>query len=461
MNIDVNSKITTNAVTTTTTAKPQTEESVTFSEELSTLSTKEITQEEPEDENQKVTADSVVKQEELKNEEPEKEKAEEDEKNINFKKEENIKPQNEKEQLPDGNVPKDNTDKLNIVIDGLEDVVAQINNKLNQQPNDKPEENNEKNNLDHYNEYNKQDEKDIFELNTSDNIKEKVEIINITDKNTTEPKPFEDNLSDISELTSEPHSNKINDIKKKNEKEGNTLINNEMNIPEPNETLKFQMNASMNFSNEDKPFANFINQKDGKKLNSSTKDLAEEEAILSTMNENIAMANKNQILAEKELQSDSKVKTVVNSQGIKKVDKRTNVTVDTIVKYDTVVMNKDDVDFFAKLVENGQAEMPQATQKSSHISKTLADMLAKSMKDNQPVRIDFDNNISVIIKISRDGKISADFLPSSQIAEAYLKENLPLLKQKFDDNNIEYDELNHREQKQNEKENRKKGQKDE
>lgn len=80
------------------------------------------------------------------------------------------------------------------------------------------------------------------------------------------------------------------------------------------------------------------------------------------------------------------------------------------------------------------------------------------MKDNQPVRIDFDNNISVIIKIGRDGKISADFLPSSQVAEAYLKENLPLLKQRFDESNIEYDELNHRQQKQDEKENQKKGQ---
>ena len=66
-------------------------------------------------------------------------------------------------------------------------------------------------------------------------------------------------------------------------------------------------------------------------------------------------------------------------------------------------------------------------------------MLAKSMENNKPLRIDFDNNISVIIKISRDGKITADFLPSSQVAEAYLKENLPLLRQKFNENNIEYD----------------------
>jgi len=78
------------------------------------------------------------------------------------------------------------------------------------------------------------------------------------------------------------------------------------------------------------------------------------------------------------------------------------------------------------------------------------------MEKNQPVRIDFDNNISVIIKISREGKITADFLPSSQVAEAYLRENLPLLRQRFDDNNIEYDSLNQRERRDNNKENKKK-----
>ena len=71
------------------------------------------------------------------------------------------------------------------------------------------------------------------------------------------------------------------------------------------------------------------------------------------------------------------------------------------------------------------------------------------------------NNFNAIDS-NTDGKISADFLPSSQVAEAYLKENLPILRQRFDDNNIDYDELNQRkQQRQNDKDNRKKGRKDE
>ena len=88
-------------------------------------------------------------------------------------------------------------------------------------------------------------------------------------------------------------------------------------------------------------------------------------------------------------------------------------------------------------------------------------MLAKAKETQQPLRIDFDNGISVIIKISRDGKVSADFLPSTQIAEAYLKENLPLLKQRFDEKNLEYEELNRRERREQKEDNQKKGRRDE
>ena len=327
MNIDVSSKVTsTNNVSTTYSSKNQSDDSVKFSDELSSLSSKET-------------------------KEPEKT--------------ENTEKQQEAEENA-------GDEELGDVIDGLEDAVAEMNDKLN-----------------------------------------------------------------------------------KPEKEDNTLINNDMNIQEQKDLQMFQMNANMNFNSDGQPFANFMNSQDEQKLSASAKDLEEESAILSTMSENIAMANKNRLLNEN-------VKTVSNSEGVRKVDKQSNVTVETVVKFDNVIMSKDDADFFAKLVENGQADMTQATLKSSKVSKTLADLLAKSMKDNQPVRIDFDNNISVIIKISRDGKISADFLPTSQVAEAYLKENLPLLKQRFDENNIEYDELNHRERKQdNEKEDRKKEQKDE
>lgn len=246
-----------------------------------------------------------------------------------------------------------------------------------------------------------------------------------------------------------------------NDKEGDDLINNDYNID--NKDLLPQMMPNMNFGGDGQPFSSFMNNSEqnssSNKLSASSKDLAEEAAILSTMAENIAIANKINAQKQAEENEPAANKIVHQQDGIKKVDTKTNIVQETIVKYDTVLVNEADAEVFANLVQNGEANLnnlaPEAAQKSVEVSKTLADLLAKAMEDNKPVRIEFDNGISVIIKVSREGKLTADFLPSTQVAEAYLKENLPLLKQRFDEQNIEYDELNQRERKEKEQDKKK------
>ena len=236
------------------------------------------------------------------------------------------------------------------------------------------------------------------------------------------------------------------------------MINNDFNIQDKKD-IQPQVNINMGFNSDGQPFSSFMNnenEKQGKASNqilgTTLEDIAEEKAILSTMEENIAIANKNQML------KDSKV--VINEEGIKRVDTTSGIKLETIVKYDTVVLTEADAELFVNLVEKGEVDLNQLTSKTAErftqVSKSLANLIATAMEKNQPVRIEFDNNISVIIKISREGKISADFLPSSQVAEAYLKENLPLLRQRFNDNNIEYDSLNQRERKDQSKEHNKK-----
>ena len=425
MNIETtNSKITSAKINTGSTSAVKTakEDSSKFSEELTALSKQEETDEvkDTKTETEKKEETEDIKQGEQTSVEEDKESETQE-----TKQEKTSDKQKDEDSLKTQEA--DGEDKLNTkmddILNGLQDTVEEINKVKNPNP------------LDH-------------------SYEKPADVI----KN---PKPGSD--------------------KNKND-EDNILINNDMNIQEPKEPLTPQMNSGMNFNTNGQPFREFINNQQSE-LGLSQKDLEEESAVLSTMSENLAIASKNMLLAknaekdakksesvlpaqELEIPAETvqpKTKTVSNEQGIKKVDTKTNVTVETVVKYDNVIMDAVDVEFFTKLVENGSVDMNSVRQsaKSSQVSKTLADMLAKSMQDNQPVRIDFDNNISVIIKVSRQGKISADFLPSSQVAEAYLKENLPLLRQRFDENNIEYDELNQRRQRQDEKEDRKKGRKDE
>ena len=83
------------------------------------------------------------------------------------------------------------------------------------------------------------------------------------------------------------------------------------------------------------------------------------------------------------------------------------------------------------------------------------DKLSESMKTNQPFRIDFDKDVSVIIKVNKDGSLAANFIPGDKAVEQYLKNNISFLKQRFDDQNLPYSELSYSNSRQQQQERRK------
>ena len=134
-------------------------------------------------------------------------------------------------------------------------------------------------------------------------------------------------------------------------------------------------------------------------------------------------------------------------------------------KYDCLTMDRHDAMFFAKSIKgenysfsvNGEVLMQnmatdvqsiEKTYKSAEVSKTLMDMLSNSQSTQKPVRIDFGNDISAILRVSQDGKISAEFIPSDKVAEEYLKNNISYLQQTFKEQDIPYNDLTYRQQRQ-------------
>ena len=53
------------------------------------------------------------------------------------------------------------------------------------------------------------------------------------------------------------------------------------------------------------------------------------------------------------------------------------------------------------------------------------------------------------MKIDKNGKVSAEFIPSDKVAEQYLKDNIAFLRQTFDEQHLAYNELTYREQSKN------------
>ncbi len=77
------------------------------------------------------------------------------------------------------------------------------------------------------------------------------------------------------------------------------------------------------------------------------------------------------------------------------------------------------------------------------VSQTLLNALKEARETNQPLRIDFASNVSVILRVGRDGVLSAQFIPGDKVAEQYLKNNIEALKSSFDEKDLPYNELSY------------------
>ncbi len=130
--------------------------------------------------------------------------------------------------------------------------------------------------------------------------------------------------------------------------------------------------------------------------------------------------------------------------------------------YDSISMEFEDALFFVNLTQEGQfsVENNQAgefksllkldvvqnvvSSKTVEVTNQLTSLIEKAQKTQKPVRISFDNDVSVILKIDKHGKVTAEFIPGSLEVENYLRNNIASLRQKFDEQNLPYNDLFYR-----------------
>ena len=131
--------------------------------------------------------------------------------------------------------------------------------------------------------------------------------------------------------------------------------------------------------------------------------------------------------------------------------------------YDVINMSDSDANFFANLVQNTDMSMKSISDSINQalmnnnaetVQKVLMDKLAESMKTSQPFRIDFDKDVSVIIKVNKDGSLAANFIPGDKAVEQYLRNNISSLRQRFDEQNLPYSELSYSNQNRQQQERR-------
>ena len=228
--------------------------------------------------------------------------------------------------------------------------------------------------------------------------------------------------------------------------------------------LETNINTDKNSENLDKK----ENKKNSQILHETEEELLEDSKILSTEEENLEMARRN---AAMNRLSDDDYKTTENEMmflnDIIAMNNQMNVNVSDIIKNTQNIMsalenqtkNLDnriniselsdkDVDCIIGLLRRGTSDTSNFTDENNEelniLSEKFLQLLRDSIINNKVFRIDFDNQISVIIRIDKEGKLNAEFLTTDDAMETYLKNNLHVLKKRFEDLKVEYNEVSYR-----------------
>ena len=203
-------------------------------------------------------------------------------------------------------------------------------------------------------------------------------------------------------------------------------------------------------------------------LHETEEELLEDKAILSTEEENLEMARRNAALnrlsdedyktSEDDMMFLNDIVAMNNQMGVNVSDvvKNTKNIMETLESYTKTLDNRidisqltaEDVDCLIGLLRKGTSDTSHFTDDNNEelniLSEKFLALLRDSIINKKVFRIDFDNRISVIIRIDTEGKLNAEFLTDDEAMETYLKNNLHVLKERFEELNIDYKEISYK-----------------
>lgn len=250
-------------------------------------------------------------------------------------------------------------------------------------------------------------------------------------KKTSSESSFKDEMDKVSstekskknEKTSDKKNDKVDEVSQKDEKTTNTENNANQNQDKNDaQSQAEQLNGMVDFSN----FGS-LSVSDANSM--LTNDIAQMLNINNT--------------AVTGLAADMKV----TASGMMNLD------------YSSISMTESDADFFINLTQKNDVSVQNITAQAQNmlnqgvdakevkqnvqISETLLNAINIAKENNQPLRIDFDQNMSVIMRFGKDGTIAANFIPGDKAVEQYLRNNIESLKNTFRENDLPYSDLSY------------------
>lgn len=255
-------------------------------------------------------------------------------------------------------------------------------------------------------------------------------------KKTSSESSFKDEMDKVSstekskknEKTSDKKNDKVDDVSQKDEKTTNT------------ENKITDNNANQNQDKNDAQSQ--VEQLNGMVDFSNFGSLSVSDANSMLTNDIAQMLNINNT-AVTGLAADMKV----TASGMMNLD------------YSSISMTESDADFFINLTQKNDVSVQNITAQAQNmlnqgvdakevkqnvqISETLLNAINIAKENNQPLRIDFDQNMSVIMRFGKDAAIAANFIPGDKAVEQYLRNNIESLKNTFRENDLPYSDLSY------------------
>lgn len=255
-------------------------------------------------------------------------------------------------------------------------------------------------------------------------------------KKTSSESSFKDEMDKVSstekskknEKTSDEKNDKVDEVSKKDEKTSNT----ENKITDNNANQNQDKNDAQSQAEQLNGMVDFSN----------FGSLSVSDANSMLTNDIAQMLNINNT-AVTGLAADMKV----TASGMMNLD------------YSSISMTESDADFFINLTQKNDVSVQNITAQAQNmlnqgveakevkqnvqISETLLNAINIAKENNQPLRIDFDQNMSVIMRFGKDGTIAANFIPGDKAVEQYLRNNIESLKNTFRENDLPYSDLSY------------------
>lgn len=79
--------------------------------------------------------------------------------------------------------------------------------------------------------------------------------------------------------------------------------------------------------------------------------------------------------------------------------------------------------------------------KGFEISEGLRKMLEQAYKTQKPIRIDLSDNASIILRLQRNGRVSAEFVPNDKVTALFFEQNLSELRNRLESKQLPYGDL--------------------